>query len=568
VTIFTELTIIVAVATIIAFLMRLLRQPLIIGYILSGILVGPLVLDLIKSGEALLVFSEMGIALLLFIVGLNLTPRTIKRFGKVSIITGVGQVLFTATIGLGIARLLGFSYLSALYLGIALSFSSTIIILKLLSDRNDLEKLYGKISIGFLLVQDFIAVLLLFLAPLVASEDFSPHIVFLKVVFGLLILGILFLITKYIFPILHRVAGKSQELLFLFSLAWGLGLATLFKISGFSLESGALIAGISLSAMPSHEEIHARLKPLRDFFIVLFFVLLGAEMAVAGTVSLFIPAVLLSLFVLIGNPIILMIIMGLLGYRKKTSFQTGLTVAQISEFSLIVVALGVKLNHVSPEILSLATLVGIITIFGSTYMIMNSDRLYNALAPFLTIFERKKPAEENPEQKKNELILFGHNRIGFDFIRTYKKFKIPFVVIDYNPDIIESLNEQKIDSLYGDASDLEFLKSIDMSRIKMAVSTIPDYFTNLLILREARAQNKNVTVICVLHSIDEALDIYKRGANYVIMPHFLGGQTASKLVEDNQFNKKSLRLVKFRHIKYLKKRLEQGHEHPNIRLNQ
>ena len=561
-TVFTEITILVAVAVLVSVVMRFLRQPLIVGYIITGLVVGPLFLNLVKSPETLNLFSEIGIAFLLFIVGLNLTPRVVRDFGKVSILTGGGQLVFTFIAGFFICRLLGFATTTAAYLAIALAFSSTIIVLKLLSDKGDLEKLYGRIAIGFLLVQDFFAIILLFLLPLFSARQESGLVTAVIILRAVVVLILVYFIAAYLLPKWNRFLAQSQEMLFLFAIAWGLGLAAMFRGLGFSLETGALIAGASLSVLPSHDEIHARLKPLRDFFLVLFFILLGTKVAGADLIGLYRPAIILSLFVLIGNPLLMFVIMGLLGYRKKTGFQTGLTVAQVSEFSLIIIALGVNLGHIPETILSFTTVIGLITILGSTYLIMHSDQLYLRFARFLTIFEKKTARDNAPKSIRAELVLLGYNRIGYDFLSVFRKIKRPFLVVDYNPETIELLGQAHVPCLYGDAGDIEFLRLLDFKKTKLIVSTIPDAFTNGLVLHEAKRQNPNATVIAVSHNIRDALSLYEQGMHYVILPHFLGGKYASLLIQDLGLERKPFLALRKKHVEYLKHRLASGHEHP------
>src|SRR3989344_6738251 len=392
---FIQFGLIILVVLGVSIVIRLLKQPLIIGYILSGILVGPLFLNLIQSSETIAVFSEMGIAFLLFIVGLHLSPKVIKEVGKISLVTGIGQILFTSLIGYLIGMMLGFSIVTSIYIAIALTFSSTIIIMKLLSDKDALEKLYGKISIGFLLVQDFIAITIL----LIISSSSAGENIFNTAVFtflkGLLIFVILVPFTYYVLPKLSMFFAKSQELLFIFAISWGLGFAALFNYLGFSLEVGALIAGIVLSLTPYSFEISSKLRPLRDFFIISFFILLGAQMVFQEVITMMWPAIIFSLFILFGNPLIVMTLMGIFKYTKYTGFMCGLTVAQISEFSLIIIALGARLGHIDSNIISLITVVGLTTIAGSTYMIMFSDKIYPKISRFLGIFER-----ENIKEKK------------------------------------------------------------------------------------------------------------------------------------------------------------------------
>lgn len=558
---FGELSLIIGVAFVISIIMTMLRQPLIIGHIITGLLVGPVIASSV-SPETFSLFSEIGIAILLFTVGLGLSPKTIKEFGKVSIVTGVGQVLVTSLAGFFISKLLGFSSVTAIYMAVGLAFSSTIIILKLISDRGDMETLYGKIAIGFLLVQDFIAILILFAIPILASSDASFISVGTATLQGVLLAAAVLFVGFYFFPRINSFISRSNEMLFLFATVWGIGIASVFTFTGFSIEIGALIAGISLSTLPSRHEIHSRMSPLRDFFIVIFFIMLGTHMSFGDIQALLPKALILSALVLIGNPLILMSLMGLLGYKKKTSLQTGFTVAQISEFSLILMALGLSYGHVTSEAVSLVTLVGIITIFGSTYFILYSDSLYRWLEPYLGIFERKDAHEKTIRQKRHTTILFGGNRIGRDFIDSFKASGMSFLVVDHNPELVKRLEEEGVDVVFGDAGNLDFLESIDMSKTNLVVSTIPDSETNVLINKTITAIHPKATVIVVSHKIDEALEHYERGVDYVVLPHFLGGHYASGLVVKLHEDPHHRAKVRESHIKKLKARKKMGHEHP------
>ena len=282
--IFIELSLILVLASLLALFMRILRQPLIVGYIATGILVGPYFLNLLHSQESLELFYKIGISILLFIVGLTLNPDIVREVGKISFVTGIGQVIFTSFIGYFIIYSLGLDISGSLYTAIALTFSSTIIILKLLIDRGDAGKLYGKISIGFLLVQDLVATIILLLVTAIGSVTtlavtvgaVTSELLYLFV-YGGLVSFLLYFISKYILPKVVSFVGANQEVLFIFSIAWGLGLSSLFYVIGFSIEIGALIAGVMLAVSPFAYEISARMKPLRDFFILIFFILLGFE---------------------------------------------------------------------------------------------------------------------------------------------------------------------------------------------------------------------------------------------------------------------------------------------------
>jgi Kef-type K+ transport system membrane component KefB len=563
--VFIELSLLIAISTLIAGVMKILKQPLIIGYILAGIMIGPYAFNFLNSENELALFSHIGIALLLFIVGLRLSPKVIKEIGKVSLITGVGQVAFTSIVGFFIGTFLGFSFEEAMYIAVALTFSSTIIIMKLLTDKDDTESLYGRIAIGFLIVQDIIAIFILMaISSMSGGLDLGTMVMeTLLEGFGMLVL--LFLIGIYVMPKLTTSIAKSQEFLLLFSISWCFALASLFYHLNFSMEIGALLAGITLSLSPYRFEISSKLRPLRDFFIVLFFIFLGAQMSFSDIEPHLLTIFVFSAFILIGNPIIVMLIMGGMGYTKRNGFLAGLTVAQISEFSLILIALGVSVGDLTNEILSIVTAVGLITIAGSSYMILYSDKIYPKISKYLGIFERRgKKVDEHKYQDERvyDSILFGYDRIGFDLLESLKRIKNKFLVIDYNPETVVKLARDGVDCRYGDADDVELLGELNLSKVKMVISTIKNFDTNMLLINKIREVNKDAIVIVVSHQTEEAMELYERGATYVIMPHFLGGQHASMLIENYEMNLNKFLEERLSHIKDLKEKRDRGHKHP------
>ncbi len=286
---FVNISLIILFAWGISAVMRILRQPLVIGYILTGIFVGPYFLDLISSSSSFNTFAQLGVALLLFTVGLQLNPRVIKEVGKASLITGIGQVVFTSTIGFLIAFFLGFSVTSSIYIAIALTFSSTIIIMKLLTDKGDLDSVYGKIAIGFLIVQDLIAIFALMFISSISTGDSTMALIATTFAKGIIAVVVLSFFGVYILPYFMNRIAKSQEFLFLFSLAWCLALASLFYFLNFSLEIGALFAGILLAFSHYSSEISSKLKPIWDFFIILFFTVIGYQMIFVDIQYIIIP---------------------------------------------------------------------------------------------------------------------------------------------------------------------------------------------------------------------------------------------------------------------------------------
>ncbi|MFH1365575.1 MAG: cation:proton antiporter [archaeon] len=561
---FINLSVILIFGVLVSALMKMLKQPLIIGYIVTGLLVGPSFLNLLASHEAISTFAQIGVAFLLFMVGLHLNPKVIKEVGFVSLVTGIGQVLFTSLIGFFISKALGFSFLTSVYISVALTFSSTIIIMKLLSDKRDLDSLYGRIAVGFLIVQDLIAIFALMAISSLAGGSSVSSLLGFTLLKGILLIGSVFLFSVFVLKRLFRFIANSQEFLFLFSIGWCMAISSLFYFFNFSIEIGALLAGVTLSMCPYSTEISSKTKPIRDFFIVLFFILLGSQMVIGDIHSYIFPIIFFSLFILLGNPLIVMILMGVLGYTKRTSFLAGLTVAQISEFSLILIALGIRVGHLSNEILSIVTTVGLITIAGSTYMILYSEKLYNVLSPYLNIFERSKVKEKNKIKKDYKAILFGYNRIGFGILRALKEINKKYLVVDFNPETIKNLSKIGLPCVYGDAYDSEFLDELALDKIDIAISTIPEFETNVLLLEQIRMANSKTIIILRAHNLQEALDLYKKGASYVLTPHFLGGEYIAKMIIEDRTQEKEYKSEREKHIKMLNEMIKRGHEHPEV----
>jgi Kef-type K+ transport system membrane component KefB len=536
---FVEISIVIVVAAIVAGIMKLLKQPLIVGHLITGIIVSPHVLNII-DGTTITVLSlaEIGIALLLFMIGLHLSPGTLKQFGKICAITGLGQIIFTFITGFILALLFGFSIIAAIYIAVALTFSSTIIIMKLLSDKKETEMLHGKIALGFLVVQDVVAALILLLLSAWIATGNIETLLFDTLWKITLVSIAIVILTRGLLPRIIKFVASNQELLLFFCSAWALLIASIFYSFNFSIEIGALIAGFSLSSTPYRNAITSRIKGLRDFFLLMFFVVLGSMMTFDSIMQNLIPVIIFSALVLIGNPIIVMFLMGIHGYSKRIGFLSGLRVAQISEFSLIITALGVRAGHVSAEILSVVTLIAIITISLSSYVIMNSAGFYKKLAPYLSIFERKVTAEKSfKKQKAYTAFLFGYGSLGSKIAKELKKEQKNFIVIDDDPEIIERLSKTNIPYLYGDASDREFLKDIELMNMKMVISTLPDKETNSLLIETYREEKPKSIIVATAHSKEDADYLYKSGADYVMIPDDITGDKMMELLKKNDYKR-------------------------------
>jgi len=529
---FVEIAIITVIAVLAGFIAHLLRQPVIIGFIAGGFFIGLFNYAEIVDAHLIENLAHIGVALLLFLIGLEMDFRELKHVTIPAFLVGLGQILFTFGLGFVIATTLGFATIPAFYIAIALTFSSTIVVVKLLSEKKDINTLYGRVAIGVLLVQDLVAILvLIFVTGLQGGDSILLTLgeTFLKgagLVVGTVILS-------RIFPkILDRI-GRSQEMLYLFSIAWALGAAGLSAFMGLSIEIGGFLAGLALASSSENFQIASRLRPLRDFFLVLFFVLLGIQAFEGGAAIALAPAVVFALFVLVGNPLIIMFVMGVLGYRARTSVISGLTLAQISEFGLIIMALGLRIGAIETSDVSLVTLVGVFTIFVSSYYIAYSDRIYRSLKPFAKIFEfRKKLVEELPPDTefKGHVVLIGVNRIGKSILEALMKAKADFVAIDYDPIVVKKLNEDEVPVVYGDILDSDIQDRVGLQDADVVISTIPGFRNNQAIVNLVEGHDKRTQTIVTADDEWHARELYQEGADYVIVPHYLGGKELAEVI--------------------------------------
>ncbi len=525
--VFTEMAVLLLVAAVIGAIGMRLRQPLIVAFIAVGVLVGPSVLGWVSANDQIDLLAKLGIALLLFVVGLKLDLHIIRTMGSVALATGLGQVFFTSVVGYFIAIALGMSPVTALYVAVALTFSSTIIIVKLLSDKREVDALHGRIAIGFLIVQDIVVVLVMIgLTALGEAGDtagLGREALAVLIKGGLFIVVIGLLMHYVLTPLLHQLA-RSPELLVLFAIAWAVALGAAGSHLGFSKEVGAFLAGVSLASTPYREAIGSRLVSLRDFLLLFFFIDLGAGLDLATLDAQVVPAILLSLFVLLGNPLIVMIILGVMGYRKRTSFLAGLTVAQISEFSLILGALGLSLGHINADTMGLITLVGLITISASTYMILYSHLLYERLSPWLGLFERKRAYREEAqdrymERHKIDVILFGLGRFGTRIARELEQRGYRVLGVDFDPNLIHEQEENCYEVYYGDAEDPEFLTSLPLGQARWVLSSLRENPVNLALLHGLRDHGYKGRVAVTAHTTTCARQLKQAGADLVLLPY-------------------------------------------------
>ncbi|PKQ30190.1 MAG: sodium:proton exchanger [Actinobacteria bacterium HGW-Actinobacteria-10] len=522
--VYYEIAAVLALAIAVSIVAVRFSQPLIIAFLIVGVVVGPAGLSWVTATDEIEIFASIGIAILLFVVGLKLDVGLIKSVGPVALATGLGQVVFTSGVGFLIALALGISLVPAVYVAVALTFSSTIIIVKLLSDKREIDSLHGRIAVGFLIVQDIcvvIAMVLLSGFSAGGETDLVAQVLRLIGVASAFLIGTAVLM-RWVMPPLMDWLATSQELLVLFAIVWAVGLAAIGDGLGFSKEVGAFLGGVSIASTRYRDAIASRLVSLRDFLLLFFFIDLGARLDVSTLGGQLAPAIVLSLFVLIGNPLIVMVIMGFMGYRRRTSLLAGLTVAQISEFSLILAALGVRLGHVGSDTSSLITLVGIITIALSTYLIMYSGHLYELLKSPLKIFERAQPFREIGDQTvgpvKVDVIVLGLGRYGSRISDGLAASGFSVLGVDFDPQALSHASRKGIATQYGDASDPESASALPLSSTRLVLSTLPAKDVNHVIAHALQSAGFAGIFVATAHSSKDAKDLQAAGASMTLLP--------------------------------------------------
>jgi Kef-type K+ transport system membrane component KefB len=510
-----------------------LRQPLVVSFIAVGLLAGPSGLGIAQASEHIDLLAELGVAVLLFLVGLKLDVNLIRSVGPVAVATGLGQVAFTALAGFGICLALGLDWLPSLYVAVALTFSSTIIIVKLLSDKGEVGALHGRIALGFLIVQDVVVVLaMVVLSSLgIGASGEAGTLTIVEIAAAALgVVAAVVLFARYLAtPLVERLA-RAPELLVSFAIGMAALLAALGDALGFGKELGGLLAGVALASTPYRDAIATRLTSLRDFLLLFFFIDLGAHLDLGLLGESVGPAAVLSLFVLIGNPLIVMAIMGAMGYRKRTGFLAGLTVAQISEFSLIFMAMGLALGHVTEQAVGLVTLVGLVTIAVSVYMIVYSHQLYAILAPVLRPFERRMPTREPSEDPAvtghdHDVIVIGLGRYGGAIAQLLRDQGNRVLGIDFNPAAVRRWRAEGIDTVYGDIADPEFVAALPVAGVHSVVCAVREHELGLVqadprpgLIQTLRANGYDGPIAVAANRPEHAQRLQAAGADLVLQP--------------------------------------------------
>jgi Kef-type K+ transport system membrane component KefB len=512
-------------ATVLAYVARWLRQPLLLAYIGAGVLIGPPGFGFIHNDQLIGELSELGLAFLMFIVGLEIDLKKLVSSGRVAGPVAIGQVVLCALIGFGAVRLLGFEGLPALYLGVASAFSSTMIVVKLLSDKSELDTVDGRLTLGILLVQDALAIVVLALQPNLQHPSLVP--ITKSLIAGIALVGGTLAVSRFALPPLLRWAAKSPEILLVSAISWCLLVGELAVLADFSIAMGALIAGVTLSAQPYTLDVVAKIRGLRDFFVTLFFVALGMQLELGAPRVLFTAGVLCAVVVasrfLTVGPLLYAI-----GYGQRIGVLCSLALAQAGEFALVIVSIGLSLGHIDREVTSIMALTLVITSTLSTYMIIANDRVAQRLTALLARLGMRDAAHgdagEAPDAAPPEVVLLGFHRTASSLVHSarYGAEGRPLLIVDFSPEVYQKLRARDVPVVYGDISHLDTLEHVGVEHARIVLSTVSDDFLrgtdNMTLLRTVRRINPDVRVIVCAETLEQARRMYAAGADYVVLP--------------------------------------------------
>ncbi len=500
-----DLTWIVLAAAAALWLARAVRLPAMVGWMAAGLLLGP-VTGLVGVSESVQRISEVGIALLLFLVGLELSLERIRDIGRTALVAGTGQILLTSAGGFGLALLLGFAPVPAAFLALAVTFSSTVVVVKMLEHGGQIGATHGRLAIGILLVQDVVVALVLtLLAGLEGMQrmDAAALVGGLGRAFGgaILLSGLAFVAARWVLPRLFAGLGRSIEAVFIWSLAWCFLLVLLAHEVHLSVELGAFIAGVALAQLPDNGDLVRRVEPLVDFFLAVFFVSLGVRLDPAAATGQLGAIIGLSLFVLAGKPLIVMLLLPRFGYGEGTSFRTSLFLGQTSEFSFIVAGLGLTAGLIDPELLSVIGMVGLITIGASATLIGGVERVRRVVsrAGLLRPFGAGPDSEPaTADTMSSHTLVVGMNTLGRRLVEGLGERGHAVMAVDVDPGKLRGLSCR---TLVGDAEQPAVLEEAGFHRARLLVSTLQIEDTNRLLAWRARAAG----VPAAIHAFDDSL---------------------------------------------------------------
>jgi Kef-type K+ transport system membrane component KefB len=526
-----DLAISIVMAWLLGVAAHLARQPLILAYLVAGFVVGPSGLKWVQSQESINTIGQLGLIFMLFMIGLEIDLKKIIRAGNVILVTSAAQVFGCFALALVLFLLIGIPLgdrrFDAVYLAAAVSLSSTVIIVKVLYDKFELDTLPGRITLGVLVVQDLMAILFLAIQP--SLNDLQLDVALLSVVRVGALLAAALLISRYTLPHLFQLIAHLPELVLVGALAWCFAVSEFAEFLGLSRVMGALIAGVSLSTFPYAIDVTAKITSLRDFFITLFFVALGMTIPLP-TSSVLGLALILVAFTWISRFVTVVPALYAMRQGLRASLLPAINLAQISEFSLVLVQIGVQSGHTTPGIAGAATTAFVVLAVLNTFVMMRSDQATRRIIPLLKRLGLSDldhgPAEsEGQSEIKRRILILGFYRIASSFLSELERRKSSLLeqifVVDFNPNVYRALQERGIKVYYNDISNSASLIHAGLADAEIVISSVPDSLlkgtTNEKLVRHVRVVNPTAKIIATAEELAETQILYAAGADYVTL---------------------------------------------------
>lgn len=534
-------------AWVIGVICETFKQPLLLAYLLAGFAIGPHGFRWVTNSESIETISEIGLILLLFLIGLEMDLKKMLGSGKVIFYTAIAQILGCISLGWLFFGLFGpaKSWLEGLYLGVAAAMSSTVIIIKILYDKRELETLAGRVTVGVLVLQDVFVILFLAVQPSLKNPALAP----LALALGKVVLlgGVGYVVSRFLLPPIFKAVSRQPELVLVGALAWCFALGGFADRLGLSREMGALFAGVMLSTFPYTLDVVARVTSIRDFFVTLFFVALGMHIKVP-TWGLIGWTLVVSGFVVASRLATVFPILYRQRLGHRVSLLPAINLCQISELSIVLLAIGKNAGDVSDITINIAALAFAFLAVDSTYAIMKNDHILRKSSPWLTRVRLPDLPEGGAEplsvQHPARLFVLGFSWTASSLLEEISREKpalLPdLLIVDYNPQVIERLRKRGVRVVYGDISQRNTLHHAGVHHAEIIVCSLPDMVlkgaSNRRMLRQLRELNPHAQIIVHAEKISDVPELYAEGANYVTVPRLLEASDLLKVLDAAQQN--------------------------------
>lgn len=547
-----DITLCILFAWMLGLLAHFSRQPLILAYLIAGFCIGPFGAGWVKSQESISVISELGLIFMLFMIGLEIDLKKIVRAGKVILFAAGGQLIGGCLLGVlffvGIGLSLGGGHFDAVYLCVACALSSTVIIVKVLYEKRELDTLPGRITLGVLVLQDIFAILFLAVQPSLANLEVS--VILLSIGRVAVLVAAALLVSRYVLPRLFHQIARRPELILLGALAWCFLVAETAEWLSLSREMGALIAGVSLSTFPYALDVTAKVTTLRDFFITLFFVALGMTIPVPG-LSVIGLALMIAAFTVVSRLVTTFAPLYLMKQGLRASLLPALNLAQISEFSLVVIQTGVADHHIAAETANAASFAFVVLAVLSTFVMTRSDEITRwAIGPLKRIGLRDLDhgnghAEEGHEGGHGEarrIVILGFFRAASALLAEIER-QAPVLleqitVIDFNPNVYKTLLSRGLHVIYGDISSADTLVHAGVGKSEMIILSVPDALlkgaSNEKLVRHVRTLNPTAMIVATADLLSDVGELYAAGASYVTVTRLSDAHELFTVIEAAQ----------------------------------